>query len=120
MIARCKCGREFEARGDWQKLCWECWRDRERQRAGRGDLSVLMRQSAKAVETAYEAGRERGYEEGYEKGRATSVTGDEAISPGLLRELVRLCHPDLHPPERFQLANRVTAQLMSMRTNGRA
>ena len=120
MIARCqKCRNPFDAQGDWQKLCWDCWRARDRERSSTGDLGAIERRAAKAVTEAYAAGRARGYEEGWAVGRAEARPSGNghgsALSPGLHRELIRLCHPDLHPPERFDLANRVTQELNSMR-----
>jgi hypothetical protein len=38
-----------------------------------------------------------------------------ALDRDLLMAVVRLVHPDKHPPERFAEANRVTAQLLSLR-----
>lgn len=32
----------------------------------------------------------------------------------LLRDCVRLTHPDLHPPERFELANQTTSRLLEL------
>lgn len=115
-----KCGTEFEAQGAWQKLCWDCWRAREQEKADRGDLAGLGRRVEKLLEEAYQAGQRRGYEEGHAAAAKTrpAAGGGGPLSPGLLRELIRLCHPDLHPPERFDLANRVTAELVSMRGNG--
>lgn len=118
MRARCVCGTVFDAQGEWQRLCWDCWRRRENERAGRGDLTALATRQARLLEEAYEAGRQRGYEEGYD---AASVQARRRNGHGtgldgaLLRELIVLCHPDRHPAERFEQANRVTAQLVSMR-----
>jgi hypothetical protein len=114
-----KCGAEYDAKGAWQKLCWECWRSRENERAGRGDLTALANHATKLLNEAYEAGRQRGYDVGYAEASAAARPrrngNDGAIDPALLRELIRLCHPDMHPPERFDTANRVTAQLNSIR-----
>ena len=119
MIVNCqKCRREFDAQGAWQKLCLSCYRERERERTGTGDLSGLERRADRLITEAYEAGRQRGFEEGYEVASAKARRPNGHLSPGLLRELVLLCHPDRHPPERFELANRITAELVSMR-NGR-
>jgi hypothetical protein len=121
MKARCKCGAEFDAQGAWQKLCWNCWRAQERDRADRGDLGTLERRSRALLAEAYEAGRRRGYDEGYDAGARENSGPARAgdVDPTLLRELIILCHPDRHPPERFDQANRITAQLVSMRNGGR-
>jgi hypothetical protein len=95
-----ECNREFEPKADWMRLCWNCWRRREDRRI-------------------YQCGRADGYDEGYEAGHAAGLwTGSGAshttLNGGLLRELVALCHPDRHPPERAVVANRVTAALLEM------
>ncbi|MDQ3671482.1 MAG: hypothetical protein M3364_03460 [Actinomycetota bacterium] len=48
--------------------------------------------------------------EGFEAGLAAASSLDER----LLRDAIALCHPDRHPPERFLLANRVTASLIEL------
>ena len=67
------CGERFQGE-TWQRLCWQCWRDR-READDRGE--------------AYQ----RGFRDG-------------------LSAAVRLCHPDRHPAERFELANKTTAALL--------
>ena len=118
MKAKCACGATFEAQGTWQRLCWDCWRRRESQRAARGDLSQLATRQARILEEAYEAGRAHGYEEGFaaasvearrRNGHGTGIDG------ALLRELLQLCHPDHQPAERGEQANRVTRQLLTLR-----
>ena len=37
-----------------------------------------------------------------------------SLTPSTLRELVTLCHPDRHPPERYDQANRATALLLGL------
>ena len=46
----------------------------------------------------------------------TATTRDETVlmTSELLAEALRLCHPDRHPPERRDLANRVTQQLLAL------
>jgi hypothetical protein len=92
MIRRCTvCGESFQARGDWMKRCWSCWREGK-------DHGV----------------RGAAYQRGYRDGLAAARRLDAA----LLRDLVALVHPDRHPPERFEQANAATAALLAM-TNGR-
>jgi hypothetical protein len=117
-VARCeKCHGTFDAQGAWQKLCWDCWRSRETSRARNGDLSALSGRAANLLDEAYEAGRARGFDEGYDAASADARrrNGHDGVDGALLRELIVLCHPDRHPAERFEQANRVTAQLVSMR-----
>ncbi len=99
MTRRClTCGARFEARGAWQKKCWECWR-----RARAQDL--------------YDDGYEAGYRNGLRAGLRASRSRPPAVgppAPELLRAAVALCHPDRHPPERAPEANRVTAELIEL------
>jgi hypothetical protein len=94
---RCStCGRSFRAEGDWQKLCWTCWR----------------RENPTKSKPPPRAPRERIVI------REVPTLTDEK----LIRDCVRLTHPDLHPPERFQFANDTTARLLALleRTRRRA
>jgi hypothetical protein len=43
----------------------------------------------------------------------------DGLRPELLRDAIQLCHPDRHPPERSEIANRVTAALISLREGRR-
>ena len=77
MSRRCQsCDTSFRPQGDWQRLCWTCWRE--------------LRTEA-------------------EKPRTVMIS---PVDAQLLRSAIRLCHPDLHPPERAELCNRVTAALV--------
>jgi hypothetical protein len=97
MIRDCvECGREFEAKGSWMRRCWDCWREQK-------DQEVY----------------DRGYAAGLRAGRA-GQNGHGQLGSELLRALVTLCHPDRHPPERFELANRATAKLLELLQHERA
>ena len=99
MIRRCTdCGDSFQAKGDWQRRCWKCWRAEKE----RGELRA-----------AYDLGFEHGFEDG--RAAATRRNGD-GFSASLLREVIALTHPDRHPPERFELANRITSELVALRS----
>lgn len=89
------CGEAFVPKGNWQKFCWRCWRARKEKE----DL-----QSA----------RDEGYDEGYAAGRREAVPPPTPLSRGILHDAVLLCHPDRHPPERSEQANRVTAVLLAL------
>jgi hypothetical protein len=74
---------------------------------------------------AYERGWHDGHTVGYRQGRRAKGRRGPAmpaagIEPGLLRDLIRLCHPDMHPAERAGLANRVTQILLAARDRGEA
>ncbi len=83
------CGERFQGE-TWQRLCWQCWRDR-READDRGEA----------------------YQRGFRDGLAAA---HQQPAPQLDRDLisaaVRLCHPDRHPAERFELANKTTAALL--------
>ena len=92
MTRLCKTCREpFEPRGDWHKQCWSCW------------------QRAKLDDAKRDA-RLHGFNAGFAAGKESSAPAS-VLGVDELRLLVRLTHPDVHPPERFELANRATAIL---------
>ena len=77
---------------------------------------------------------QRGYEAGYLVGHRAGVSAQTAemgrlradvdrlqrfFSEETIVALVRLCHPDRHPPERYAEANRLTAQLLDLRDKTR-
>lgn len=98
------CGASFDPRGSWQRLCWGCWRA-----AKDRDLE----------EDAYQ----RGYTAGYRAGAASSARRSFnalANERDFVLELVLLCHPDRHPPERFELANSTTARLLDLLKEAKA
>jgi hypothetical protein len=82
------CRTGFSANGVWQRLCWTCWREQK----DRDDLNVA-------------------YVRGYQAGLAAH----NLVDADLLQAAIALCHPDRHPPERWQLANEVTARLLEAR-----
>lgn len=94
-----ECGTTFEAKGSWQRLCWDCWRQRE---------------NGKLEQAGYRRGYRDGWREGLDAGRQMGPSQQPRLDGELLRALVALCHPDRHPPERFELANRTTATLLGM------
>lgn len=102
MVRACTaCGEQFESKGAWMRLCWRCWRRRE---------------DNKLEDAAYH----RGYLDGLGDGGRNGRAGRGGLDDDLVRQLVTLCHPDRHPPERFELANRATATLLGMLNgNGR-
>jgi len=101
-MTRCcsDCGREFEAKGDWMKLCWPCWHERN-------DKETRVQ--------AYNRGYDDGYRAGYDQARGAANGGQVLkLDCDLLRPLIQLCHPDRHPPERAAVANAVTARLLNL------
>ena len=86
-----KCGAGFTTDREHHRLCWTCyWRLRD---AG--------------VYDAPGAGRDA-------PPNPPPRTKQLALDVELLRDAVALCHPDRHPPERFDVANRVTAVLLEL------
>lgn len=105
------CGTEFWAKGTWQKRCWPCWREANPERSTSGRSSEAQRDAeAKARAAGYDAGYSRGLEDGKKLAQLERLT----VTAKLIRDAVTLCHPDRHPPERASLANRVTANLLSL------
>jgi len=91
-----ECGADFEARGDWQRLCWRCWREQK---------------DRDQTAAAYD----RGYAAGYKDGSAVRARAHfRPLDAGLLRDLIQLAHPDRHPVERAPIANRATAALLEL------
>lgn len=60
-------------------------------------------------EEAYRKGRSNGYE------RGCRITLENTLGSLPLKDLICLCHPDRHPPERQTLANEITAWLNGLR-----
>jgi hypothetical protein len=143
MTARCcnNCGELYDAQGEWMRLCWECYRvqkDRREQGSPQRDRAAARFEDAyRAVyRSGYDEGVEAGRREGYNEARQTIQDRLESVrqagydagfeagrrggprTSGLsieqLRALVRLTHPDRHPPERGELANRATAALLAL------
>lgn len=77
-----------------------------------GDLhecrSVMRRREEDIRRAAYAAG----YSDGLTEGLARAST---ALSARDLDDLIALAHPDRHPVERGELANRATALLLELR-----
>lgn len=138
------CGRSFQAGEDegWKTRCLVCFKRRKRAEE-RGDYeppgwkrppppppeSAAQRLTKAAAATVaeafaagraegYEAGRARGYDAGMEAGRRQRPATLGQLDAALVRELVGLCHPDRHPPERFRQANDATAKLLGLLGDG--
>ena len=135
MTARCcnNCGELFDAQGDWMRLCWECYRIQKNRRE---QGSPQSDKEAARFEDDYRAVFRRGYAEGYSEARqivqdrlesARRAGCDAGFAAGRrggsrttglsveqLRSLVTLTHPDRHPPERGEVANKATAALLSL------
>jgi hypothetical protein len=108
----------FESDADWKLRCLDCFRRRKReqeraehetwqqhqQRRREEPHETLAREAVRLVQEAYLAGKRAGATE-------TQPTGLDRLDRELLRDIVALTHPDRHPKERFELANRVTAAI---------
>jgi hypothetical protein len=91
MMRSCeRCDARFDG-PHWQRLCWKCYQRR------------------KANE------QEAAYNRGFAAGRATAPAAPVLLEAELLTEAIALTHPDRHPEERSELANRVTARLLDAR-----
>ena len=99
-----RCGTSFFRADDeqWKKLCLSCWKETKApRRHAQDDDATFM----------------RGYLQGLEQGRraamAESRDGGATIDAERLRQLIRLCHPDLHNGS--ELATNVTSWLLDLR-----
>jgi hypothetical protein len=100
MMRTCtRCRERFEAKGNWQKLCWPCWREERDGEERDGE----ERDKIFAV----------GFADGYVTGLLDGRRG--GLDESTLRAAIVLCHPDRHPPERAAEANRITAALLELR-----
>ena len=105
-MKRCAdCGGLFDGE-HWQKLCWSCWREKK----------------DAANDAAYEEGYADGHRAGLRQGAraANSKPAPGPLDRDLLTLLVELAHPDRHPPERAEKANRATAALLELRSGAAA
>jgi hypothetical protein len=90
-----------------------------------GELRVAHRQAKQLRDLLDEVGADvidydRGVKDGFAAGKEAARRTVTGIDLAMIGELVRLTHPDRHPPERRDAANRVTALLMEMRDELRA
>jgi len=91
------CGHWLDAdQPHWHRLCWQCWRAEN----GR------TQPSAAALEA-------RAFQRGYAAGYAAGT--EDTIDHELVSDCIQLSHPDRHPIERREFANRVTAELLRLR-----
>jgi hypothetical protein len=114
-----RCGHEVESYGQHQgsvRRCFallheECPRQ-ERNFYLDGSENGSQRASKDRGPSKEEEAYRRGYSEGHAAARENGDGGEFTVEQ--LRGLIKLCHPDVHPPERAQLANRVTARLITL------
>jgi hypothetical protein len=100
-VKRCQACHEPFAGEHWQRLCWPCWRER---------------QDREQHADSYARGYDDGYAAGYRRAcQDQPVAQQSSLDTELIAAAIRLCHPDSHPPERFDLANRITARLLELR-----
>lgn len=96
------CDRSFSPVLPSHRLCRVCWSE------ARGDINMAF------AELAWQ----KGHELGFARGRTEVLEGTLGALP--LRELIVLCHPDRHPPERAGIATEITAWLNGLRDAARA
>lgn len=99
----CDCGAGFyrEPAETWKRRCLGCWKDSKAAYRPMGEEEAM-----------------RWYRNGFEAGRAAALaevspSGEATIDAARLRQLIRLCHPDLHGGS--DLATGVTAWLLGLR-----
>jgi hypothetical protein len=93
------CRQSFIAQKSYHSQCLPCWRE---------ERDAELRRDAHAD------GYWTGYRAGYaDAGRARPPAS--TLDADLLMQAIVLCHPDRHPPERHEAANRVTARLLALR-----
>lgn len=96
------CGADFEREPTetWKRRCLDCWK--------------LSKAGHKTDDPAAAA---KWYRKGFEAGRATAMAesrdGGATLDAERLRQLIRLCHPDLHNGS--ELATSVTSWLLDLR-----
>lgn len=83
-------------------------------------MQAALRREKRLRELLDEAGvdlldYERGRLDGYRAGQQAARRASTGVDIELLGEIIRLTHPDRHPAERNEAANRVTARLIAMR-----
>ena len=80
-----------------------------------GERNYYLDASEAPRESPTIAAYKRGYEDGHAAAtRERRADGRGQFNAAQLRALVQLCHPDRHPSERAQLANRATARLLEL------
>jgi flagellar biosynthesis/type III secretory pathway protein FliH len=91
---RCKQCRATFSGESWKTLCLDCWKTNK----------------AKSVSKEIDQSYNRGFFDGYQEG------SQEGLLDGpIIKDIIQLCHPDRQPPERADIANRVTAALNSIK-----
>lgn len=101
-----RCGSRFyrEPEAEWKRLCLDCWKATKARTTQRTKADAD--ESLSWYRRGFEAGRSAAMAEGGPAGTAT-------IDAQRLRQLIRLCHPDLHGGS--DLATGVTAWLLDLR-----
>lgn len=94
------CGRAFTPALPGHRVCRVCWFERE------GDYEMAL------ADLAWQ----RGYELAEERTADHSERIGKALDSLPLRDVISLCHPDRHPAERCEQANRGTRELLALRS----
>jgi DNA-directed RNA polymerase subunit RPC12/RpoP len=100
-----RCGRLFDAKEPFYHLCLDCWKIQNSQ--------MCLRCGAAMPWAAAKAGyRVCSYcANNPPRLSPVRVAAPQLLDEEIVRGAIRLCHPDLHPESRRELANRVTARL---------
>lgn len=99
----CDCGNEFRREPDekWKKRCFSCWKASKKAERDPHDGDECLRWYRK------------GYAAGLEAAEAQRTPEPAMLDAERVRQLIRLCHPDLHHGS--DLAQRTTQWLLDLR-----
>ena len=107
-----RCGHETESFGTSDASVRRCLA-LLREECPNGENNYYL--TASERESPIAAAYERGYAAGLTAAaRAQAANGHKQFNAAQLRALVTPCHPDRHPAERAQLANRATARPLEL------
>lgn len=102
---RCdRCSRNFSPLLENMRWCRVCFHERA------GDYDMAL------AEIAWEQGFNRGLEQSRLESDSSSEQIERSLGAIPIGDLIKLCHPDRHPTERQELANRITAWLNELRS----
>ncbi|MBK7423578.1 MAG: hypothetical protein IPJ48_11015 [Propionivibrio sp.] len=103
-LATCStCGNRYQRDEPWKRTCLPCWKKRKRaeQNSAPGTSNELLKARLEILKLQAELSVLR-------------LATTRAIEPGMLAQLIRLCHPDKHGNS--QGSNKATAWLLGQRS----
>jgi len=108
-----RCGHESESYGTSDASVRRCL-VLLREECPNGERNYYFEAAGESRESPTAAAYTRGYKDGYAAATRERPANGARFTARQLRALVTLTHPDRHPPERFELANRATAALLGL------